>query len=396
LRGELLGAAHAGIPASFSRGASMAIRMKDIARELNVSLITVSKALRGNTDISDATRQRVLQRMKELDYQPNMTARSLVTGQSFILGLIVPDLLNPYFTELAKSLGSALRKQSYGLILASSEDNPEIEQTEIRMMLARGVDALLIASCQPTLQRFYSVHNQSTPFVLVDRPFPHLRANFVGTDDYAGGKLATEHLIQLGRKRLAYIGSPDLSAAADRFRGFRNALRDHDIELREEFILCNQSVDRAVDDAGYEMMQTLLKRRFKPNGVFCHNDVVAIGAMKATLDAGLFIPKDIAFVGFDNVRYSKYLQIPLTSVDQSTGKLGEVAAQLALDLVAKRVDKPKTILLAPTLVVRRSTLGEMSAEAFAAHQPAASSRTRPPLPKRPLPTKNQAKRRASV
>jgi len=353
----------------------MAIRLKDIARDLNVSVITVSKAMRGNTDISEATRERVLARMKELDYQPNMMARSLVTGQSFIIGLIVPDLLNPFFTELAQSLGSALRKQSYGLVLTSSEDQAEVEQSEIRMMLARGVDALLIASCQPTLQGFMSVHNQNTPFVLLDRPFPHLRANFVGTDDYAGGRLATEHLISLGRKRLAYIGSPDLSPAAERFRGFRTALRDHDIELQDRFVLSNPHLDEAGDNAGYEMMQGLLKRRSRPNGVFCHNDVVAIGAMKATLDAGLSIPKDIAFVGFDNVHYSKYLQIPLTSVDQSTAQLGAAAARLALDLIAKRVDKPKTVLLAPTLVVRQSTVGAVASAILGGNgQPAAGGR----------------------
>ena len=105
------------------------------------------------------------------------------------------------------------------------------------------------------------------------------------------------------------------------------------------------------------MMQTLLKRRSRPNGVFCHNDIVAIGAMKAALDAGFSIPNEIAFVGYDNVHYSKYLQIPLTSVDQSTAALGGAAAKLALDLIAKKLEKPKTILLAPTLVVRQSTVG---------------------------------------
>jgi LacI family transcriptional regulator len=344
----------------------MAIRLKDIARDLNVSVITVSKAMRGNTDISEATRERVLARMKELDYQPNLAARSLVTGRSFIVGLIVPDLLNPFFTELAKSLGSALRPRSYGLVITSSEDDAEIEQAEIRMMLARGVDALLIASCQPVLEGLMSVHNQHTPFVLLDRPFPHLRANFVGADDFAGGKLATEHLIALGRRRLAYIGSPDLSPAAERFRGFRIALRDHDIDLREELVPSHPNVDALGDNAGYEMMQLLLRRRPRPDGVFCHNDVVAIGAMKATLDAGLAIPKEIAFVGFDNVRYAKYLQIPLTSVDQSTSQLGIAAAELALDLIAKKVVKPRTILLAPTLVMRQSTIGDRTPEEFAA------------------------------
>jgi len=333
----------------------MAIRLKDIARDLNVSVITVSKALRGNTDISEATRQRVLARMKELDYQPNMIARSLATGQSSIVGLIVPDLLNPFFSELAKSLGGALRKQGYGLILASSEENAEIEQGEIRMMLARGVDGLLIASCQPMLQGFYSVHNQMTPFVLLDRAFPHLRANFVGTDDYAGGKLATEHLVQIGRKRLAYIGSPDLSPAADRFRGFRNSLQDHGVEVRETFIIPSGTVNDPGDNAGYEMMQQLLRGK----------------------------PGDIAFVGFDNVRYSKYLHIPLTSIDQSTELLGETAAQLALDLIAKKVDKPRTVLLAPTLVVRQSTVGTMPpAKPLAALKAAARKPTAKKSPSR--------------
>jgi len=244
------------------------------------------------------------------------------------------------------------------------------------MMLARGVDALLIASCQPKLQGFMSVHNQSTPFVLLDRAFPHLRANFVGTDDYAGGKLATEHLLELGRKRLAYIGSPDLSPAADRFRGFRNSLQDHGVEVREKFIIPSGTANDPGDNAGYEMMQLLLRGKPRPNGVFCHNDVIAIGAMKATLDAGLSVPGDIAFVGFDNVRYSKYLHIPLTSIDQSTEQLGETAAQLALDLIARRIDKPRTILLSPTLVVRQSTVGtKESGQAKAAAKKAAPNKS---------------------
>lgn len=335
----------------------MAIRLKDIADELNVSVMTASKALRGNSDISEATRQRVLRRMKELDYQPNMTARSLATGHSCIVGLIVPDLLNPFFAELAKSISGALRKQSYGLILASSEENAAIERAEMRMMLARGVDALLIASCQSTQQGFMSVLNQGSPLVLLDRPSPHMRANFVGVDDYAGGRLAAEHLIQLGRRRLACIGSPSPSAAADRFSGFRAALGAHGIALREDMVLPSVHADESGDNQGYALMQMLLKRKGKPDGVFCHNDVIAIGVIKAALDAGLAIPEDIAIVGFDNVQYSKYLQIPLTSVDQRTGRLGEAAAQLAFDLVGKRVDKPKTILLTPRLVVRESSVG---------------------------------------
>jgi LacI family transcriptional regulator len=348
-----------GYPALFPSGVGMAVRLKDIARDLGVSVMTVSKALRGVSDISEATRQRVLLRMKELDYQPNMTARSLATGQSLIVGLIVPDLLNPFFAELAKSLGGELRKHSYSLIVASSEDEPEIEQSEIRMMLARGVDALLLASCQNNAKGFAQIQKQQTPFVLIDKPFPHFKANFVGTDDCAGGQLATEHLIRLGRKRLAYIGSPDLGPEADRFRGFRTALETHSIKLTESFVIPQPPDVESNHQAGYEIMHKLLRRKSRPDGVFCHNDVVAIGAMKATLDAGLSIPDDVAFVGFDNVRYSEYLQIPLTSVDQLTGRLGEAAAKLALDLITDSAtkSKPRKILLKPALMVRQSTVG---------------------------------------
>jgi LacI family transcriptional regulator len=341
----------------------MAVRMKDIARELGVSVMTVSKALRGVPDISEATRQRVLTRMKELDYQPNMTARTLATGQSFIVGLIVPDLLNPYFAELAKSLGEELRRHSYGLILASSEDKPEIEQSEIRMMLARGVDALVLASCQDSVKGFAQVQKQRTPLVLIDKPFPHIKANFVGTDDCAGGRLATEHLIQLGRRRLAYIGSPDLGPEAERFRGFRAALEDHGIKLTKAFVVSQPRDVNSNHQAGYQIMRQLLRRKQKPNGVFCHNDVVAIGAMKATLDAGLAIPDDVAFVGFDNVRYSEYLQIPLTSVDQLTARMGDAAAKLSLDLIANKAKLPRAtvILLKPVLKVRQSTVGSQAA-----------------------------------
>jgi LacI family transcriptional regulator len=366
----------------------MTIRLKDIARELDVSIITVSKAIRGAKDISEKTRQRILKRIKELDYQPNLAARSLATGRSFLIGLIVPNLLNPLFTELATSLGRFLRREPYDLIIASSGDDPEVEKSGIRMMLARSVDALLIASCQSKLDGFLSVHNQQTPFALIDRPFPHLRANFIGTDDCLGGKFATEHLIQLGRKRLAYIGSPDLGPAADRFRGFRMALRDHEIDLREDLVLSSPDGEEPGDNIGYGLMQVLLRRKPRPDGVFCHNDVIAIGAIKAALDAGLSIPGDIAFVGYDNVKYSKYLQIPLTSVDQSTDQLGEAAAQLALDLAAGRIDKPKEILLAPKLVVRESTIGKVQSQTSAASISRDSQHTSPSRRQKKASSKN--------
>src|SRR5580658_7035781 len=157
----------------------MAVRLKDIARDLGVSVVTVSKVLRGNTDISEATRRRVLKRMKELNYQPNMMARGLASGRTFTVGLVVPDLVHPFFAEFAKSLSEVLRTGKMALILASSEEDSEVERQEIRTLLSRGGHVLLIASRQPNLRIFSELGDTPPPYLLFDRNFPHLAAHFV-------------------------------------------------------------------------------------------------------------------------------------------------------------------------------------------------------------------------
>lgn len=336
----------------------MAVRLKDIARDLGVSQITVSKALRGAEDISEKTRQRVLKRIAELNYRPNMLARGLASGRSYIAGLVVPDLLHPFFAEFAKSLNGVLRQNGYGLILASSEEDPEIERQEIRTVLARGIDVLLIASCQTALQGFYGVEDQRTPFILVDRDFPQLRANFVGTDDFSAGLLATRHFVAMGRRRIAHIAGPELSPGIDRLRGYQRAMADANRKILRGYLIANARVEEAGEAAGYAGMNELLKRKPRPDAVFCYNDLTAIGAMQAATAAGLSIPEDIAFVGCGNIRYSEYLRVPLSSLDQSTGQLGQCAGQLALELVQDRTRAPQHISLEPRLVIRASSQGQ--------------------------------------
>jgi LacI family transcriptional regulator len=352
----------------------MAVRLKDIARDLGVSLITVSKALRGLDDISEETRQRVLKRMAELNYRPNMLARGLASGKSFIVGLVVPDLLHPFFAEFAKALSGVLRKRDYGLILASSEEDPDIEQQEIRTLLARGVDVLLIASCQPPLQSFYGMEDQPTPFILIDRDLPQLHAHFVGTDDYAAALLATRHLLSTGKRRIAHIAGPDLAPGVDRLRGYQDALKENGIAVRQQYIVSNARVEEFGDNLGSEGMRRLLRTRPRPDAVFCYNDLTAIGAIHATLEAGLSVPGDIAFVGCGNLRYSDYLQVPLSSIDQLTAQLGEQAGELALDVIENRPAR-RHVRIQPRLIVRAS-----SARAVASS--AESNGSRAPRPKR--------------
>jgi LacI family transcriptional regulator len=339
-------------------GAVMAVRLKDIARELGVSVVTVSKVLRGNSDIGDETRKRVLKRMKELNYQPNMMARGLASGRTYTIGLVVPDLVHPFFAEFAKSLGGVLRESNRALILASSEEDPEVERQEIRTLLNRGVDVLMIASCQAHLRNFYELGHERTPYLLFDRNFPHLAAHFVGSDDVLVGEMATNHLINIGRKRIAHIGGRNSSPSFDRVRGYKKALAAAGLSISEDFVVLRERVEETGDQLGFQMMQDLLKLEPRPDAVFCYNDLTAIGAIDATLKAGLRVPEDIAFIGCGNLRYANYLRVPLSSIDHRTMELGRVAGQLALELSAKPEQEPRTLFVLPSLIARESTIGK--------------------------------------
>jgi LacI family transcriptional regulator len=331
--------------------------MKDIARDVGVSVVTVSKVLRNHADISEETRERVLKRMKELDYRPNLAARALVTGKSHIIGLVVPDLVHSFFGQVAKGLTPVLRKRGYGLIISSSEEDPELERQELDQMLARRVDALIVASAQRTVESFLRIEEQRTPYVLLDRKFQGLNANFVGVEDERVGELATEHLIANGCRRIAHIGGEDISTAVGRREGYRRTLARHGIEVPPLYVISRPHGDDEGDVTGYRVMQNLLELTPRPDAVFCYNDPTALGAMKAILDAGLRIPEDIAVAGCGNVRYAEFLRVPLTSVDQDSITIGERAARLALSLIdSKAPSKPKSLLSEPRLVVRQSSL----------------------------------------
>jgi LacI family transcriptional regulator len=335
--------------------AKMTIRLKDIADDLGVSVVTVSKVLRGKTDIGDETRRRVLQRMKELDYRPNMLARGLASGRTQTVGLIVPDLVHPFFAEFAKSLASMLRASEYALILASSEEVPEIEEQEIRTLALRGVDVLLLASCRVGLRRASQVCDAKVPCLLVDRNLAQTKMSFVGSDDVRAGELATEHLIVIGRKRIAHIGGQGTSPSVDRERGFANTLAKHKLNLPAGYVVRNQRIEEGGDVIGFQAMRQLLKLRSKPDAVFCYNDLTAVGAIEATLQAGLRVPEDVAVIGCGNFRYAGYLRVPLSSIDQSTAELGRLAGEMALELSRQPLSAPHSALLQPSLVVREST-----------------------------------------
>jgi LacI family transcriptional regulator len=330
--------------------------MKDIARDLGVSVVTVSKVLRNHDDISEATRKRVLDRVKELDYTPNLAARGLVTGKTYLVGLVVPDLLHPFFAEVAKSLSRALLKKGYCLTISTSEEDAELEKNEIDRLLGRRLDALVIASSSSSPSIFDRIQRQGLPFVLIDRNFPELDANYVGADDEAIGLLATDHLIEIGCKRIAHLRGPDNSPGTGRLKGYQNALVKHKLNPFSGYVSMPRLVDVQSRESGAYLMHQLLALNPRPDGVFCYNDPMAIGAIHAILDAGLRVPEDIAVIGSGNLHYDTELRIPLSSIDQQTDMIGERAGRLTLSLLESRTyPRKRTIIIQPQLVVRAST-----------------------------------------
>jgi LacI family transcriptional regulator len=332
----------------------MTATMMDIARELKISVVTVSKVLRNQGRISDATRKRVLSQAKKLNYQMNWVARSLVTRRTYTIGLLLPEFTHPFFAEIARAVARSVRPHGYHVVISCFEEDPELEASEAESLLARRVDGLIVASSQPPrcLNMFKRIQEQKVPFVLIDRPVAGLRASYVGADNRAIGRLATEHLIARGCRRIAHLRGPEVGIAAERLAGYRRALLQHGLRTDSHYVVPGGHRD----DTGCDGMRRLLDLNPFPDGVFCYNDPVAIGAMRAILEVGFTLPDDICIVGAGNIHYSDQVAVPLTTVDQGTCTIGERASELLIARIAsKRSVPPTRILIPPKLVERAST-----------------------------------------
>lgn len=337
----------------------MVVRLKDIAEELGVSIVTVSKALGDRPDVAKETRERILERVKHYNYRPNLAARSLVTGRSSLVGLVVPDLIHPFFAEIAKSLAANLRKKKYFLLVSSSESDPELEQDEIDHMLAHRLDCFVVASCQKSFDGLKKIGEAGVPLILLDRNFEKCSANFVGVNDYTIGKLATEHLIAQGCKRIAHIRGPERMVGNRRTAGYVDALKKHGLHMPDEYVIASgEASDSDGENRGKRAMGSLLNLKPRPDAVFCFNDTLAVGAMVRAFEAGLRIPKDIAIVGSGNFHYSGKLRVPLSSVDQCAAEIGLRTAKLIASLIEKPESKkrPRSVVLEPSLVMRESSV----------------------------------------
>src|SRR5262245_43989691 len=229
---------------------SMAVTLKDIARDLGVSVITVSKALRDHSDISEETKARVLKRVKEMNYRPNLSARALVTGRTNLVGFVVPELLHSFFSEIVRGVSAALNNTGYTLVTTSSEQDAKLERQAVEQLIARRVDALLVASTQWTVETFRRVEDAGIPYILIDRTFTGLGWPLVGVNDEEVGALATRHLAEIGCKRIAHIGGAEISSLVGRKEGYKRVIAKQGLAADPELVYVVDKVQELGDEAG--------------------------------------------------------------------------------------------------------------------------------------------------
>ena len=331
----------------------MAIRLKDLAQHLNLSVSTISAALQNRDDISEATRLRVFAAVKKFGYHPNSLARSLVTRKTNVLGVLVPDLSRSFFAEVLKGIDSVTSAAGYNLLVCNTEENASREEEMLTMLLSNQVDGVLVASAHERSDTAWRkiLMGLSVPLVLIDRRLPGL--NFVGGDDTGIGFQATQHLYDQGYRRIAHIAGPrTVTTAVGRLSGYRRALATLKLPLDDDLVIESHYHE---ESGGYEAMQRLLKLKSPPDAVFTASDPIAIGALQAALEANLNLPADFGLIGVGNHRYGRFLKVPLSTVDQQRSQIGCLAADLLLGLMEKKRVGPKSILTRPKLVVRDSS-----------------------------------------
>lgn len=332
----------------------MATTLSDIASALGVSKMTVSRAIRNHPTINAETRERVLKVARQMKYQPNHFARALTTNRSYLIGVVVPDLVPSYFAELTRGIETVARPAGFQILICNTDEDSGKEVEEVEALRHR-TDGLVIASALPPEETkvYRKMLAEGTRIVLFDRPLESLRCSVVTTDNVKVGRLATEHLIDLGHLQIGHLYGNLSAVATDRCEGYKQALSARGVRFKKSLVRDCGFLERD----GYEAMSAWIKAGGVPSAIFVANDGAAIGVMQAIEDAGLRVPEDVALVGAGNIHYGDLLRVPLTTVDWGKIEMGRQAARLLIDSIAGEGAKSKSaerIIIAPELVVRRS------------------------------------------
>ena len=329
------------------------VTIRDVARHVGVSPMTVSRVINDSALVSPETRRRVENAISELGYVPSRLARGLSAQRTGTLAVIVPDVANPFFTLIVRGAEDVARRAGYRVILCDTRADLGVEREVIEEMIAHRVEGILIAPVSDrSREHLRRLARFAVPFVLVDRTVPGVDADVVLGDSAEGGRRLVEHLVSLGHRRIGLIVENDeVSTARDRRRGYEAALRTAGLPLDPALV-----VEAAVDpDGGYEGMRRLLALDEPPTGVFTVNNLVGLGAIEAVRAAGLEVPDDIALVCFDDIEYASRLYPFLTVMEQPAETFGTLSAQLLLERIERRApERTRVVVLPAEFVVRRS------------------------------------------
>ena len=327
--------------------------MADIARELGISKMTVSRAINNDPLVNSKTRERVLDVSRRLNYQPNHFARALVTNRSFLIGVIVPDLMHSYFAEILHGIGEFARSSNYQIVIGNSEEQITREISEVEVLRFR-TDGLIIAPTLPVskVDVYRSMIDEGTKIVLIDRTLEGLGCPMVTTDNTEVGVLATEYLIKLGHKRIGHLKGTTTSTSKERLDGYKQALSRNGIAFNKLLVKdCG-----LMESEGYMAMKAWINEGDLPTAIFAVNDPTAIGAMQAMDEAGIQPGEDIAMIGSGNIHYGDMLRVPLTTVSWSRGEMGQSAMRLLVQMIEgnNRDAANQKVILSPSIVVRKS------------------------------------------
>lgn len=327
------------------------VDIKMVAERAGVSASTVSRALSGKVVVSPETKKRVMQAAKELNYKPNVLAKSLKEGRSKTIGLFLPNLHNLIFPAAVRGITEVAKRHGYILVLLNTEEDLKIEKHYIENLRRRLVDGFIFSTATPTSSHLLELKKQGYPVVLMVR-FLNNEIDTILIDNYTGGYQATNFLLERGYRKIAIInGSFELELYRERFRGYQTALAEFGVPLNKKLIYDNS---KGWQD-GYRAVMKMLDRGLMPEAVFATSDPKALGAIKAVKERGLKVPEDVAIIGYDNLDVSELMDPPLTTIAQPFYEAGTKAAERLMELIAKNGQVAAVVeRLVPQLLIRQS------------------------------------------
>jgi len=328
--------------------------IKQVAQVAGVSFTTVSHVLNNTRPVSDEARAAVLAAVEQLHYVPSALARALKCRSTGTIGLIIPNNTNPYFSEVARGIEDSCYAAGYSVILCNSDDDPVKQREYLNVLLTKRCDGLILSALADRDGEL--LHKMKVPAVLLDRAPSDLSLDAVAVDNRAGGLLAARHLLELGRRRIACIAGPqEVGISNERIDGVRGAL--HDAGVAFDAALCRHSDFSSAGGYVAALALLALPAEQRPDALFCCNDLMAFGALRAAAELGIAVPVQLAVVGFDDIDLASFVHPPLTSVAQNTRELGHITAACLLARIADPALPRQQRSVAPVLHVRGSSGG---------------------------------------